>query len=310
VTTSPKAELHGVLLVDKSLGPTSHDVVAVARRALGTRAVGHTGTLDPTASGALVVVVGEATKLVNLLSTGDKCYEAMLALGAETRTLDAGSEVVATAEVPALTRADVEAAARAFAGEIAQRAPVVSAIKVEGKSLHKRARAGEVVEAPIRQVRIDALDIQDFDGKNITFSVRCGKGFYVRALARDLAAALGTLGHLTALRRTHNAGFSVDDAIGFDALRGAARGTEEQRDQVRARLVPLTTLCRRLPHATFSESACISLRHGRALSPSELTDPALPEQGELIAFSEDGRPIAIVQRSLDALRVLRGFHGT
>jgi tRNA pseudouridine55 synthase len=284
--------------------------VAVARRALGTRAVGHTGTLDPTASGVLVVVVGEATKLVNLLSVGDKRYEATLELGAETRTLDAGGEVVATAEVPTLSLADVEAAARGFAGEIAQRAPLVSAIKIAGKSLQKRVRAGESVEAPVRKVRVDALDIHAFDGKCITFSVRCGKGFYVRALARDLAEALGTLGHLTSLRRTHNAGFALDQAVSFEELRSAARGTDAQRDVLRARLLPLPLLCRRLPHATFAQGACISLRHGRALNLAELQHPGLPEQDELIALSEQGQPIAIVQRSLDALRVVRGFRDT
>jgi tRNA pseudouridine55 synthase len=307
MTTSPKAEISGLLLVDKSLGPTSHDVVAVARRALGTRAVGHTGTLDPTASGALVLVIGEATKLVNMLSGGEKRYHATLQLGAETTTLDAGGEVVATAAVPALTRADVEQAARAFAGEIEQRAPLVSAIKIEGRSLQKRVRAGETVEAPLRRVRIDALEIEAFDGQRVVFSVRCGKGFYVRALARDLAAALGTLGHLTALRRTHNAGFSVDDAVTFESLRAAARGTDQDRENVRARLLPLVSLCQRLPHASFDDDACTSLRHGRALSVTDWAHLGLEEQAELIAFSSAGQPVAIVQRSLDTLRVLRGF---
>jgi tRNA pseudouridine55 synthase len=310
VTTSPKAEPHGLLVVDKCLGPTSHDVVAVARRALGTRAVGHTGTLDPTASGVLVVVVGEATKLVNMLGAGEKRYEATIQLGAETNTLDAGGEVLKTSEVPALTRADVEQAAQRFLGEIAQRAPLVSAIKVDGKSLHKRARAGEVVEAPVRQVRVHALEIEAFDGARITLNVRCGKGFYVRALARDLALALGTLGHLSALCRTHNAGLSLDAAIGFDDLRAAARGSDELRDRVRARLLPLPELCRRLPHARFDAAACVSLGHGRTLALSDLAQLSLPVEDEFIALSEDERPVAIVARSVDGVRVVRGFHGT
>jgi tRNA pseudouridine55 synthase len=221
--TSPKVELSGALIVDKSLGPTSHDVVAVARRALGTRAIGHTGTLDPTASGVLVLVIGEATKLVNLLGAGDKRYEATMLLGAETNTLDAGGEVTASAPVPQLTLQQLRELARPFAGEIEQRAPLVSAIKVDGRRLHKRARAGEMIEAPLRRVRIDALELEALDGNSVRLNVRCGRGFYVRALARDLAASWGTLGHLTALRRSHNAGFSVDDAVGFEALRAAAR---------------------------------------------------------------------------------------
>jgi tRNA pseudouridine55 synthase len=310
VTTTQKAEPHGLLLVDKCLGPTSHDVVAVARRALGTRAVGHTGTLDPTASGLLVVVVGEATKLVNMLAAGEKRYEATIQLGSETHTLDAGGEVLATREVPALTRADVEQAAQRFLGEISQRAPLVSAIKVDGKRLHKRTRAGEVVEAPVRQVRVDALEIEAFDGARISLNVRCGKGFYVRALARDLALALGTLGHLSALRRTHNAGLSVDAATGFDDLRAAARGSEEQREAVRARLLPLPELCQRLPHACFDAASGLSLRHGRTLALSDLTHLTLPVEDEFIALSEDQRPLAIVARSVEGVRVVRGFHGT
>jgi tRNA pseudouridine55 synthase len=301
--------LHGVLVVDKSLGPTSHDVVAVARRALGTRAVGHTGTLDPTASGVLVVVVGEATKLVNLLGARDKRYQATMRLGSETRTLDAGSDVIASAPVPALTYGQLVEAARPFTGEIEQRAPLVSAIKVDGRSLHKRVRAGEAVEAPLRKVRIDTLEIEALEGEFVRFNVRCGRGFYVRSLARDLAAAVGTLGHLTALRRTDNAGFTVDDALGFEALRAAARGSDAEREAVRARVLPLVDVCRRLPHAVFTESACASLRHGRALDLAELSQMDLPDVPELIALSEQGSPVAIVQRSADALRVARGFHG-
>lgn len=309
MTTSTKAELSGALIVDKSLGPTSHDVVAVARRALGTRAIGHTGTLDPTASGVLVLVVGEATKLVNLLGVGDKRYEATMLLGAETNTLDAGGEITASAPVPQLTLAQLSDLARPFAGEIEQRAPLVSAIKVDGRRLHKRARAGEAVEAPLRRVRIDALEIEALEGDSVRLNVRCGRGFYVRALARDLAAAWGTLGHLTALRRSHNAGFSVDDAVGFEALRAAARGTELERAALRARLVPLIELCRRLPHAVFVEDDCAALRCGRALGVEATGHSALPEGGELIALCPGERPVAIVQRAGDALRVARGFHG-
>lgn len=309
MTTSPKPELSGALIVDKSVGPTSHDVVAVARRALSTRAIGHTGTLDPTASGVLVLVVGEATKLVNLLGSGDKRYQATMRLGAETSTLDAGGDVTATAPVPALTLAQLRALARPFAGEIAQRAPLVSAIKVDGRALHKRARAGEEFEAPLRRVRLDALEIEALEGDLVRFDVRCGRGFYVRSLARDLAIAWGTLGHLTALRRSHNAGFSLDEAVGFETLRAAARGTEAERAPLRARLVPLVALCRRLPHAEFDAQQCAILRCGRALDVERSGQGGLPEGSELIAMSPEQRPVAIVQRAGDALRVARGFHG-
>lgn len=309
MTTSPKAELSGALIVDKSLGPTSHDVVAVARRALGTRAIGHTGTLDPTASGVLVLVVGEGTKLVNLLGAGEKRYEATMRLGAETSTLDAGGDFTASAPVPELTLPQLRERARLFAGEIEQRAPHVSAIKVDGRRLHKLARAGKVVEAPLRKVRIDALEIEALEGHSVRLNVRCGRGFYVRALARDLAVAWGTLGHLTALRRSHNAGFSLEEAVSFEQLRTAARGTEADREALRARLIPLIALCRRMPHAVFAEDDCAALRCGRPLSVQSTGHDAVPEESELIALSSEQRPVAILRREGDALRVARGFHG-
>jgi tRNA pseudouridine55 synthase len=230
-------------------------------------------------------------------------------LGAETNTLDAGGEVTASAPVPQLSLEQLRELARPFAGEIEQRAPLVSAIKVDGRRLHKRARAGELIEAPLRRVRIDALEIEALDGNSVRLNVRCGRGFYVRALARDLAASWGTLGHLTALRRSHNAGFSLDDAVDFEALRAAARGTEVERAELRARLVPLIELCRRLPHAVFAEDDCAALRCGRPLDAELTGHTALPQDGELIALSSEQRPVAIVQRVGDVLRVARGFHG-
>ncbi|HEX6239901.1 MAG TPA: tRNA pseudouridine(55) synthase TruB [Polyangiales bacterium] len=308
MTTSPASEPHGLLILDKCPGPTSHDAVAVARRALGTKAVGHTGTLDPMASGVLVVVVGEATKLVNLLSVGEKSYDASIQLGQATSTLDAEGEVSESAPVPSLTLEAVREASRAFLGETQQRPPAVSAIKVDGKSLHKRVRAGEQVEAPLRQVRVEALSVHALEGDTIRLSVCCSKGFYVRALARDLAQALGTVGHLTALRRTSNAGFGLEHAISFDAVRAALRADEAARQAVRARLIPLAQVCQRLPHRQVDAELTLLLGHGRSLSaehPGPLAD--LSDGQPVIALREDGAPVAIVERSGSALRVVRGF---
>jgi tRNA pseudouridine55 synthase len=185
----------------------------------------------------------------------------------------------------------------------------VSAIKVDGKSMHKRARAGEVLELAPRSVRIDRLDIDALVDDIITLRVECGKGFYVRSLARDLAQALGTVGHLSALRRTRNGPLNVEGAIDFDELRTAARGSDEQRAQVRERLVPLAEICRGLPHVRLSEAAVLAARHGRAVPLDQLSTP-LPElapDAQLIAVDEAGAPVAIMVLSVDVLRVARGF---
>jgi tRNA pseudouridine55 synthase len=296
------------LVVDKCPGPTSFDAVAVVRRVLGTKSVGHTGTLDPMASGVLVVVVGEATKLVNLLSVGEKAYDASIKLGQSTHTLDAEGELTGEAPVPSLTLERVREVCAGFLGEIEQRPPAVSAIKVAGKSLHKRVRAGEDVEAPLRNVRLEAIDVHEVAGDTIRLSLRCSKGFYVRSLARDLALALGTLGHLSALRRTSNAGFGLERSVGFDALRAAGRAGEAERLAVREQLLPLELACRGLPHHAVDEGVALALQHGRSV-PVEAEGPfaALAQAQPFIAFGQAGAPLAIVERSGDALRVLRGF---
>ncbi|MDB4990296.1 MAG: tRNA pseudouridine synthase [Myxococcaceae bacterium] len=304
--TTP-SEVHGLLIVDKAQGPTSHDVVNVARRALGTRAIGHTGTLDPMATGVLVLVVGEATKLVNSLSALTKRYEATVRLGATTVTLDAEGEVDETASIPAFGRADVEAAAARFLGEIEQRAPNVSAIKVDGKSLYKRVRSGQIVEAPVRRVRLDALEVRDLRSDEIDLALTCGSGFYVRSLARDLAQSLGTLGHLSALRRTHNGRFEIAQAVSFEALR-AARDSDVLRAELRARVLPLAEICRSLPHLALDEEGVRHARCGRAVPLAHVVGPQAEPCASLVAFDQAGTPVALVELvDGEHLRVLRGF---
>jgi tRNA pseudouridine55 synthase len=308
VTASHASEPHGLLVVDKCPGPTSHDAVAVVRRVLGTRTVGHTGTLDPMASGVLVVVVGEATKLVNLLTSGEKAYDASIRLGTSTHTLDAEGEITGSAPVPALSLERVREACSRFLGEIEQRPPAVSAIKVDGKSLHKRVRAGEAVEAPLRRVCLSELTLHALEGDTLKLSLRCSKGFYVRALARDLAEALGTLGHLSALRRTHNAGFGLAQSVSFDALRAAARAGEAERAAIREQLTTLREACQRLPHRSVDEAAARALAHGRGLNIEPSGPFAELDEGQpWIALDPSAAPVAIVERSGSALRVLRGF---
>lgn len=311
MTTS--AEPHGVLVVDKARGPTSHDVVGVARRALGTRAIGHTGTLDPMATGVLVLAIGEATKLVNMLGATSKHYETTIKLGESRTTLDAEGELDGEAPVPSLTREQVSEAAQRFVGERAQRAPAVSAIKVAGQSLYKRARKGEAFETPLRTVRLDAVEVQAVRGDEIELSLCSGPGFYVRAFARDLAAELGTLGHLTQLRRSHNGAFDLTRAVSFDALL-RARDDEPTRALVRAQIVPFAEVCRSLAHVVLDAEGVVHARHGRAIAMAHVVGDATPlrsgmDGAPLVALDEEGTPIALLAPSQDGQRlaVARGF---
>jgi tRNA pseudouridine55 synthase len=308
VTANPSPEPHGVLVVDKAQGPTSHDVVAVARRVLGTKAIGHTGTLDPMATGVLVLAVGEATKLVNLLGASDKRYEATLALGAATTSLDADGEVTGEAAVPPLELAGVREVAARFVGTIDQEVPAVSAVKVAGQALHKLARKGREVTAPVRKVTVHELEVRALREREVHLSVRCGKGFYVRSLARDLAVALGTLGHLSALRRTHNGAFTLAGAVDFERLRAAARGTEAERAEVRAQLIPFERVCRELPHVVLAPEAVEHVRHGRTFELALVRSGAeLLGDEPAVALDEAGAPLALLTRSGDRARVSRGF---
>lgn len=295
--------MHGVLVIDKPAGPTSHDVVAKVRRALRTREVGHAGTLDPFATGVLVVAIGEATKLVQYLTADDKVYEATITLGRGTHTLDCEGETVSEAEVPALTVPTVEAAVVRFLGQQMQRAPSVSAIKVDGVALHKRVRRGEIVEAPERPVVLHRCDVVEVAGDTIRVAMHTGKGFYVRAFARDLAEALGTVGHVSALRRTHSGRFALDVAVTLEAL--------VDPDVARAALLPLAEACGCLPSLTLDADGEIDARCGRRVA-LEKTSPREGELGEpgtrASLFSALGVPVAIAERTDDsAMRIVRGF---
>ncbi len=207
----------GVVIVDKPSAVTSHQVVGRLRRLLGTRKIGHAGTLDPMATGVLILGVNRATRLLGHLALHDKRYLATVRLGASSNTDDADGEVVAIADASGLTRDDVDAALGPQRGDILQVPTAVSAIKVDGKRAYALARAGEQVELKARPVtvsRLDVLDVRPSDGLlDVDLDVECSSGTYVRAIARDLGAALGVGGHLTALRRTRIGGYSLDDAV-------------------------------------------------------------------------------------------------
>ena len=211
----------GILLVDKPQGITSHTAVSRARRALGTRKVGHAGTLDPMATGLLILGIGPSTRLLTHMVGLDKTYTATIALGAATTTDDAEGEVTETTDASHVTAVDLAAPMAALTGDIAQRPSSVSAIKVDGERAYARVRAGEQVELearPVTVARFEALAFRGGPVAEVDVVVDCSSGTYIRALARDLGAALGVGGHLIALRRTRIGPFVVDGAPGADAL--------------------------------------------------------------------------------------------
>jgi tRNA pseudouridine55 synthase len=243
----------GLLLIDKPKGITSHDAVDAVRRALDIRKVGHAGTLDPMATGLLVMGVGRATRLLRFLGDMDKEYEGTARLGEETDTLDAEGEVVRTAAVDA-SEGDVVAAMTALTGELQQRPPAYSAVKVGGRRLHREARAGRALEAELRTVRVDAFELRGFDGRDVEFRAVVSGGTYVRSLAADLGSALGTGAHLTRLARTRIGPFRVEDASPPDAP---------------GPVLPIERAVAHLPRMELSEDEAEAARHGRPLGPPD-----------------------------------------
>ena len=211
-------ELDGVLLVYKPGQHTSHDVIARLRGILRTKKIGHAGTLDPMATGLLIVLVGKATRVSQFMISLDKEYEGAIELGKVTDSQDADGEVMETRPVPPLTEAEVQAAIRGFLGDQYQMPPMFSAIKIGGVPLYKKARKGEDVEREPRFIRVMSWDLLGFDPPQIRFRLRCSKGTYVRTLAHDLGAKLGCGAHLSALRRTATDRFNVAQALTLDQI--------------------------------------------------------------------------------------------
>jgi tRNA pseudouridine55 synthase len=310
--TSPS----GVLVIDKPSGPTSHDVVRRVRRALETRQVGHAGTLDPMATGVLVVAVGEATKLVPWLTAADKEYEATIRFGIETDTLDAEGKEVGSAPVPAEVASALAALATAPSSPVApvleaaldverrrtsQVPPAYSAIRIAGERAHELARSGRLEgELPPRPVEVKALELlgaRTEPGKlELVVRVVASKGYFVRSLARDLARGLGTLGHLTSLRRTRSGAFTAREAIAPDAASREA-------------LIPLArAAARALPVTVLDDVGVRAVSYGQRVAPEHMRDPH-PCPSAWLDASE--RLVAIGERAADGTgRVLRGFFGS
>lgn len=307
----------GVYVVDKSKGPSSHGVVARARRILGTKAVGHAGTLDPMATGVLVVAVGEATKLAGYLLDDDKTYETEVRLGEGTETLDAEGKERSFARVsdellraldalrePAAGLHLPDVLARALDVErtrTRQTPPVYSALKVDGQRAYARARKGQDVALADRDVVVHAITFLGAasDGSpTLRLRLHVGKGYYVRAFGRDLAASLGTLGHLVSLRRVMSGGFTIDEAVKDDA------GPEAWR---RARIDVGAAARRALPSLTLPADAATHARFGRRM-PATLVPGAPESVGPRVLFDEAGTLLAIGEVDAEGvLRILRGF---
>ncbi len=216
-------EIDGVLLVDKSPGMTSHDVVAITRRALNTKKVGHCGTLDPLATGLLLITIGRGTKIQDLLMSEDKEYEGVMRLGEVTDSQDADGQVTESKPVPELSREQLEDAFAKFKGDFYQTPPMVSAIKKDGVPLYKLARQGKVVEREPRFVHVYGHEIKGVALPEVEFRVACSKGFYVRTYAHDIGQELGCGAHLRSLRRTKSGRFCADGAVTVDELKNNTR---------------------------------------------------------------------------------------
>lgn len=313
--------MHGVLVVDKQIGQTSFDVVAQVRRAARERRVGHAGTLDPMATGVLLVCLGEATKLVPYLMDADKEYRATARLGVSTDTDDAapGARVLATAPAAALAALRPQAvtdALLAMVGERPQRPPRFCALKVDGERLYERARRElsaadeEAFSAELlakqRPVRIDAIAIEslELDGAapTVTFTVRCGKGTYIRALARDLGEQLGVGAHLTALRRLRIGRFGIADACSIDDIQ---RGAVTPHS--------LAAALQHLPRLVAAPELASRLRQGHRGALGELGQrlppAAQPQPGPMLAVDEAGQLIAVLEPADDRWVIGRGFAG-
>jgi tRNA pseudouridine55 synthase len=286
----------GFLLVDKPQGWTSHDVVAKVRGQIGGK-VGHAGTLDPMATGLLVLGIGGATRLLRFVQGARKEYLATALLGVATDSLDADGTIVSRDPLP-VTATDVREAMKPFTGEIMQTPPMVSARKVEGRRLYELAREGKVVEREARQVTIDKLELIDFapsDYPEITFRTVCSTGTYIRTLADDIGRALGGRAHLTALRRVRNGSVHVKDALSIDEIVAAVAN-----DDVERLVLDPGSVLEGFPEIRLDEALALRVRNGRDL-PSHIAPDEALAQDFLRISDRDGNLIAMYRDANGAL---------
>ncbi len=285
--------VHGAVIVDKEAGWTSHDVVARLRKIYGQRRVGHAGTLDPDATGVLVVGLGRATRLLRFVQETGKSYRGEIAFGVSTTTLDAAGDVIDRAPM-AIERPDVEAATRAFLGEIEQLPPMVSAVKVKGRRLHELARKGIEVERAPRRVRVDRFDVEEFEPgpyPRATVLVECSSGTYVRSLAADLGERLGGVAHLAALRRLRVGSFDLSEAHTIEAI---------ERDPETVMIEPVEAM-RDLERIDVDVEQARAIAHGVTFPATVLAgEDAGP--GPFALVDPDGGLLAVYERRKSGLK--------
>lgn len=284
----------GFVFIDKPTGWTSHDVVARVRRVLGTRKVGHAGTLDPLATGLLIVGVNRATRLLGYVSGADKHYESTIVLGISTHSDDADGELVSQTDASHVTAAAVSQVLATMIGDIDQVPSAVSAIKVDGKRAHARVRAGEDVELPSRRVTIHAVDVLSFkpgEQARVTVRVHCSSGTYIRSIARDLGSALGVGGHVLELRRTFIGPHSVADAQTLEAF-----GAHPQ-------LRPPDFLTRQaFESIDLTAAEANEVRYGRTIA-----DRVIPGSGPAAVYAPDGSFLALYENAAEGIKPVAVF---
>jgi tRNA pseudouridine55 synthase len=312
----------GVIVIDKPAGPTSHDVVAVMRRAIrpsssvqrrstiddrrSTMKVGHTGTLDPLASGVLPLVIGKATRLAQFLSSADKEYEAHVELGVTTTTLDRGGDVVTrdrSRTVAELTPRMIEDAVAEFRGTYLQQPPAFSAKKIDGDRAYELARRNAPVPLQPVEVTATALDVLEWHGTTLRLRLVCSAGYYVRSLADAIGERLGTGGHLAGLVRTRSGDFTIAEAVGLDVL-------DRTPHEAAARVIPLAALLSSLPAITLTPEGASLAARGGFIGPSHVAGhSSLPQGGRVRLLHPDGHLVAIAETRAggDSSGLLRRF---
>lgn len=280
-----KNAISGALVVDKPVGMTSHDVVQAIRNGTGLRRAGHTGTLDPRASGVLVILVGPAVRLSEYVSASDKRYQAIIRLGGSTDTFDAEGQVTPTKDPVSVTEAEFEAALKTFVGEIEQTPPPYSAVKVQGRKAYEMARQGEEVDLAPRKITVHHLEVLEWTPPEVVIDVHCSSGTYVRSLANDLGVMLGSGAYLVGLRRTKSGRFSLRDSVPLRKLQEAfTAGNWYQY------LIPAAEALGDWPAVELNPDEVEGVRHGHRVKvvgePTETKVRGVSTQGELVALME------------------------
>lgn len=290
--------MNGIININKPLGMTSHDVVGRLRRILGIKKIGHTGTLDPDASGVLPMCIGRATKTADMLTAQNKQYIAEVTLGSATTTLDASGEVTETSEVN-VDECDIQSVVTEFVGDIMQIPPMYSAIKIDGKRLYELAREGVEVERKPRPVTIEKIEILGIDLENKKFSMKvdCSKGTYIRTLCDDIGRRLGCLAHMSALIRTRSGRFCIDDAYTLDEVEKMAGGGDMSF------LVPIDKVFEELPKLILSSRRAKLMCNGVQISAQGIID------GETYrVYDESGSFLTISEAENGLLKILKTFY--